>query len=159
LGWIALLGCGDVLKQLVFGYRRREAAIGALDASLRQGAREGTWNDALRRQVEAYADGERIEFEDQPVDSGRLSKFHRRVMHHCRRIPYGSTMSYGRLAVRAGSPGAARAVGNCMAANRVPLIVPCHRVVAADGRVGSFSAPGGASMKRRLLALEGAATR
>ena len=75
-------------------------------------------------------------------------------MHQCRRIPYGRTMSYAELAAKAGSPNAARAVGNCMAGNRIPLIVPCHRVVCSDGRLGSYSAPGGTRMKRRLLDLE-----
>jgi methylated-DNA-[protein]-cysteine S-methyltransferase len=63
-------------------------------------------------------------------------------------------LTYGELAAKAGYPGAARAVGNCMAANRIPLLIPCHRVVCAGGRLGSYSAPGGTVTKRRLLALE-----
>ena len=83
-----------------------------------------------------------------------FSRFQRRVLNQCRRVPCGATISYARLAAKAGYPGAARAVGNCMAGNPIPLIVPCHRVVCSDGRLGAYSAPGGTAMKRRLLALE-----
>ncbi|MEX1224432.1 MAG: MGMT family protein, partial [Pirellulales bacterium] len=72
----------------------------------------------------------------------------------CRRIPIGQTMSYAELAAVAGSPGAARAVGNIMAGNRVPIIVPCHRVVGSGGSLGGYSSSGGLRTKRRLLSLE-----
>ena len=65
---------------------------------------------------------------------------------------------YGQLASRAGSPNAARAVGNCMANNRIPLLIPCHRVVGANGELGGFSAAGGTDLKRRLLNREAAAS-
>ena len=78
-----------------------------------------------------------------------------RVIAACRRIPWGETRSYGDLATECGSPGAARAVGSVMAKNRYPLIVPCHRVLAAGGDIGGYSAADGLVMKRRLLAAEG----
>ena len=86
----------------------------------------------LVRRLQAFASGRPDPLRDIPVDPGRLSAFRRRVLNQCRRIPYGSTMSYAELAAKAGSPRAARAVGNCMAANRTPLLVPCHRVVRSD---------------------------
>ena len=73
-----------------------------------------------------------------------------------RAIPAGETVTYGELAVRAGEPGAARAVGQAMARNPFPLIVPCHRVMAAHGGAGGFSARGGVATKFRLLRIEGA---
>jgi methylated-DNA-[protein]-cysteine S-methyltransferase len=85
-----------------------------------------------------------------------LSDFQRAVVGHCRRIPPGQTLTYGQLAARVGRPRAARAVGRVMATNRFPLIVPCHRVVAAGGVLGGFSAPQGLAMKKRLLAAEAA---
>ncbi len=85
--------------------------------------------------------------------------FQRAVIDHCRRIPRGEVLTYGQLAERAGYPRSARAVGNVMATNRVPLIVPCHRVVGAGGNLGGFSAPQGLQMKRRLLRLEGSLER
>lgn len=82
------------------------------------------------------------------------SAFERAVRRACRQIPYGKTCSYGELARRAGYAGAARAVGSVMRKNQVPLIVPCHRVIASDGGLGGFSSPGGCGMKARLLELE-----
>jgi len=155
LGWIALVGAGRLLKQLTFGHSSEEAAVGALDAELLQDATRGTWNTPLVRRLLAYAAGKRVEFHDVRVDPGRLTDFQHRVLHHCRQIPYGQTLTYGELAIKAGSPRAARAVGNCLAANRIPLVIPCHRVVPAMGHVGAFSAPGGTRMKQRLLVLEG----
>lgn len=154
LGWMALIGAGGVLKQLTLVHRSARAAAGACDPELLEDARRGTWNLPLVRRIQAYASGQPVDFCDVRVDPGRLTEFQRRVVHHCRQIPYGGSLSYGQLAARAGSPRAARAVGNCMAANRIPLIIPCHRVLRADGRPGAFSAPGGTRTKRRLLALE-----
>jgi methylated-DNA-[protein]-cysteine S-methyltransferase len=101
-----------------------------------------------------YAAGEPVDFSDVPVSLDHLSAFQRRVVKACRAIPCGDRRTYGQLAAAAGSPGAARAVGQVMAGNRMPLVVPCHRVVASGGGLGGFSAPQGLAMKRRLLALE-----
>ena len=83
-----------------------------------------------------------------------VAPFDRAVYRAARAIGPGETATYGELADRIGSPGQAREVGGAMARNRFPLIVPCHRVVAAGGRLGGFSAPGGPALKRRLLAIE-----
>jgi len=153
LGWIAMVGSGIVLRQLIFGYRTAEAAVRGLKPEFRSAAK-GQWNPALAEQLVAYADGEVVGFDDVEVATGHLGDFGRRVQQCCRRIGYGRTLSYGELAAAAGSPRAARAVGNCMAVNRTPLVVPCHRVVAAGGQLGAFSAPGGSRTKRRLLEME-----
>ncbi len=93
------------------------------------------------------------------LDLGALPPFHRKVCEAARSVEPGRTVTYGELAALAGSPGAARAVGQAMATNRFPVVVPCHRVVAAGGRPGGFSAAGGLTTKERLLALEGVALR
>ena len=90
------------------------------------------------------------------IDVAEASEFHRKVWDVSRGIPPGSTMTYGEVAVAVGEPGAARAVGQAMGFNPCPIIVPCHRVVAADGRPGGFSAGGGAVTKMKMLAIEGA---
>ncbi len=161
LGWIALVGTGKTLLQLTFGHASARAALKALEANLAQDAQEGPCSRRLVRRLEAYAAGEPVDFSDIEIDPGpasefRVSPFRRRVILHCRRIRYGQTLSYGQLAAQAGSPGAARAVGSCMAVNRIPLIVPCHRVLPANGHPGAFSAPGGSRTKERLLAMEAA---
>lgn len=109
--------------------------------------------DALDRIVQ-FLDGATDDFSDVPIALEHLSTFQRRVVAACRAIPCGETRSYGQLAAVAGSPGAARAVGQVMATNRYPLLVPCHRVVGAGGRLGGFSAPQGVTLKRQLLAFE-----
>ena len=88
------------------------------------------------------------------VDLSWASPFCQAVLRTCCRVPLGRTISYGQLACRVGRPRAARAVGAIMAANRTALLIPCHRVVAADGSLGGYSAPGGPAMKSRLLAHE-----
>ena len=106
--------------------------------------------------LQRYAAGVPVEFCDLPVDPGISTEFQARVLKACREIPYGQTITYGELAAMARHPGAARAVGNCMAGNRVPLIIPCHRVVRAGGEIGRYSAAEGSATKRRLLAMEAA---
>ncbi len=111
----------------------------------------GASRGELRRQVDEYAAGERRRF-DLPVDVP--DSFTGRVMEAMAAIPYGETRTYGELAAELGS--AARAVGGGCGRNPVPVVVPCHRVVRADGGLGGFSAPGGVALKRRLLDHEAA---
>ncbi len=159
-GWIALVGCGDVLKQLTLGHATEDAAcIACGHIPVGRRAVGGTWNPRLIERLKAYLAGEPVDFRDVCVDSGPLGTFSRRVIRACREIAHGQTASYGELAAGAGYPGAARAVGNCMASNRIALVIPCHRIVRADGSPGGFSAAGGSTLKGRLLALEKAGNR
>ncbi len=156
LGWFALVGSGTSLRQLSFGHASRAAALEALDPDLLARAREGRWNPSLVARLRAYAAGNPDQFLDVPLECSEWAAFERRVLDLCRQIPLGETLTYGQLAAKAGSPRAARAVGRCMARNRVPIIIPCHRVVGSGGKLGGYSAPGGISTKRRLLELEAA---
>jgi methylated-DNA-[protein]-cysteine S-methyltransferase len=90
------------------------------------------------------------------LDMTGVQEFDRRVYEIARAIPRGGTRTYGEVAAELGDPGAARAVGQALGRNPFPIIVPCHRVLAAAGRPGGFSAHGGVPMKLRLLAIEGA---
>jgi len=105
--------------------------------------------------LERYFAGERVDFANVALDLGGVGPFHRKVYDATRSLGWGETASYGDLARQAGSPGAARAVGQAMGHNPVPIIIPCHRVLAAGRKIGGFSAYGGAVTKERLLALEG----
>jgi methylated-DNA-[protein]-cysteine S-methyltransferase len=89
------------------------------------------------------------------LDMAEVPEFHRRVYAVARTIPSGTTWSYGQLAARSGAPGLAREVGQALGQNPFAIVVPCHRVVAAGGRTGGFSARGGVTTKLRLLAIEG----
>jgi methylated-DNA-[protein]-cysteine S-methyltransferase len=105
--------------------------------------------------LQRYLAGRRTEFSDLDLDFGRASRFHREAYEIARRIGWGETRTYGSIACEAGVPGAARAVGQAMAGNPLPIIVPCHRVLAEGRKLGGFSAFGGTVTKQRLLALEG----
>lgn len=105
------------------------------------------------RQLAAYFAGELRDF-DLPLDWTLATGFNREVLRELAAgVPYGTVVGYGDLAERVGQPGAAQAVGAAMGANPLPVVVPCHRVVASDGSLGGFG--GGLETKRQLLALEG----
>jgi len=106
--------------------------------------------------IRKHLEGEVQDFRDVAVDLESATSFFRQVYEATREIPPGQTRTYGEIAKAAGQPGAAQEVGQAMARNPVPIIVPCHRVWAAGGKLGGFSAPGGPATKARLLALEGA---
>jgi methylated-DNA-[protein]-cysteine S-methyltransferase len=120
----------------------------ALGGSVTLRARSGL---VSARQIAEYLAGKRRRF-DLPIDYSLADRFALRVLRALAEIGYGETTSYGALATRAGSPGAARAVGAVMRKNPLPLIVPCHRVLAAGGALGGFT--GGLEIKRQLLELE-----
>jgi methylated-DNA-[protein]-cysteine S-methyltransferase len=106
--------------------------------------------------IVALLGGEARDLSAIALDMEHVPAFHRRVYDVARAIPSGETLSYGAVAARLGAPGAARAVGQALGRNPFPLVVPCHRVLAAGGKIGGFSAEGGITTKRRLLAIEGA---
>jgi methylated-DNA-[protein]-cysteine S-methyltransferase len=107
--------------------------------------------------ITALLDGGRADLGGIELDLKGVEPFERKVLEAARRIPPGSTRTYGELAAEVGEPGAARAVGAAMARNHFPIVVPCHRVLAAGGGFGGFSAPGGLESKARLLTIERAA--
>jgi len=113
-----------------------------------------TFSETIQKGITAYFEGARVNFSNIPVVLDGLSQFSRSVLTACRDISFGQTLSYARLAQKSGRPTAARAVGNALAKNPLPLIIPCHRVIYSDGKIGGFSAPGGTSIKKRLLKLE-----
>lgn len=104
--------------------------------------------------LKQHFEGDPADLGDVALDLDRTSPFHRSIYAAARTIGWGRTASYGDLARQVGSPGAARAVGQAMARNPVPIIIPCHRVLGSSGKLGGFSAYGGVVTKERLLALE-----
>jgi methylated-DNA-[protein]-cysteine S-methyltransferase len=107
--------------------------------------------------VKRYFEGEETDFSDLKLDLDEQDPFLRQIYAAARRVRWGRTTTYGTLAKQlGGGPEVARDVGQAMAKNPVPLIIPCHRVLAAGGKIGGFSAPGGSAAKIRMLRLEGA---
>ncbi len=138
---VVLPGAADRAKLADLAQRAKEAAPAAAKGH----------TERAEREVREYLAGRRQAF-TVPVDLDGVPTFHRQVLRTLVAVRCGETVSYGALAARAGRPRAARAVGQAMARNPVPLLVPCHRVVASGGRLGGFG--GGPALKRRLLDLE-----
>lgn len=134
-------------------------AVRAVLASTQEGAFEevppAEVRDVIERIVALLAGSSQDDLADVRLDLSGLSGFLQRTYAITRTIAPGHTMTYGQIAERLGSPGLARAVGRAMGANPCPIIVPCHRVLGADGSIGGFSAHGGALTKRRMLLAEG----
>ncbi len=158
IGPLLLAATGHGLVQVVFHAtdRVRDKALGRLAARLGAEPVEDPDSPLLIepiRQVAAYFAGERRDFALR-LDWSLIAGFHRAVLRELASgVPYGTVVGYGDLAHRVGQPGAAQAVGVAMAANPLPVVVPCHRVVESDGGIGGFG--GGLETKRKLLALEG----
>jgi methylated-DNA-[protein]-cysteine S-methyltransferase len=111
--------------------------------------------DRLIVDIQSYMTGRCTDFSAVALDLSGIGAFEQEVYAAARRIPFGRTTSYGALARQISAPEAARAVGRALARNSVPIVVPCHRILAKGHRVGGFSAPGGVFTKQHLLALEG----
>lgn len=115
------------------------------------------WVEELAARLRRHLAGEPQDLASVPLDLAGVPLFARRVYDAARAVPSGATVTYGELAARLGSKGASRAVGQALGRNPFAVIVPCHRVVAGGGRMGGFSAHGGAALKDRLLRIEGGA--
>lgn len=153
-GYFGLCGADEGVRYSSLPVRDRDTALGLITARPADSRYDTGIFRQLQEHVKAYFEGVYVDFSDVALDLTDVSAFRRRALAACRRIEYGKTASYARLASLAGSPRAARAAGSVMAANPLPLIIPCHRIVRSDGSVGCFSAVGGTEMKRRLLAME-----
>lgn len=158
LGWMALAGRGDLISDLWFGYEdaltlHEELARRNLVPDEFSVNSTSTFADA-RELLTAYAQGRPVDFTTLKLDLGRKTPFQQAIIQATRRIPHGQTNTYGELATRTGYPKAARAAGSVMSSNRIPLIIPCHRVLGSGGKLTGFSAPGQLVMKQHLLDLE-----
>lgn len=114
------------------------------------------WARGAISRIVAHLAGERPDYADVPLDERGIGAWERSVYRAAAAIPFGETRTYGALARELGRPEAAQAVGQALGRNPWPIVIPCHRILAADGKTGGFSAPGGAATKLRLLEIEGA---
>jgi methylated-DNA-[protein]-cysteine S-methyltransferase len=146
----------------ILGVQLPERSAGATRARVQRrypDASEAPPPPNVQRAIDSMAAlllGEARDLSDVPLEMDHLPPFHRQVYAVARTILPGSTLSYGEIATRLGDRSAAREVGEALGQNPFPLIVPCHRVLAAGGKVGGFSAAGGVTTKLRLLEIEGA---
>lgn len=153
IGLCALAGDGNELFELLLDLSGKRGVERSLAARYCQEIRnDGSPFRNLLGELRRYFRGERVDFTF-TSSFPWATPFERKVYVALRKVPYGQPIGYRELAKRAGSPGAARAVGGAMARNRLPILIPCHRVIRSDGSIGGFSA--GTAIKRRLLELEG----
>jgi methylated-DNA-[protein]-cysteine S-methyltransferase len=149
-GWVGVMGSINGIKRTTLPQSSRDKALAELGSDDREKPDKDLFRE-LTTLFQGYFAGQRSSFPDN-LDLSEATGFQRRVWEAARQIPYGETGSYGWIARKIGKPGAARAVGQALGKNPLPIIVPCHRVISSDGSLGGFS--GGLEMKRQLLALE-----
>ncbi len=153
IGWIGICGNSEGVRRTVIGHASPAALMQIIRTSDEQ-AVEADWCPELRERICGAVSGQAADFRDVMITAEWSTAFQRDIIASLRTISWGQTVSYAELATLAGRPGAARAVGQVMARNPLPLIVPCHRVLASGGGIGGFSAPTGLDLKRTLLAVE-----
>jgi methylated-DNA-[protein]-cysteine S-methyltransferase len=154
-GYFGLAGTESALCRTLLPEPEYKKVESRLLKNLPDARFDKTYCKELQQQITAYFEGACVDFNlDIPIDFNGLGSFSHKVLTTCRNIKFGQTISYSELAKKAGRPAASRAVGNALAKNPMPLIIPCHRVFRTDGKMGGFSAPGGVSLKRRMLNLE-----
>jgi methylated-DNA-[protein]-cysteine S-methyltransferase len=153
-GWMGVAESSKGIRAIVLPKRSKRAVESHLT---KQG--NGPWQqgnsprlESVRGQLLDYLAGRRDAF-DVPLDFSQGTSFQRQVWRTLQRVPYGKLRSYRWIAARVGGPHYARAVGNAVGANPLPIVIPCHRIVAHNASLGGFS--GGLSVKRKLLSLEG----
>ena len=150
LGKILIVGAKEGLQKISI-HISRQSALESIAQQFPQSVESpGKFGD-LPQRLERYTGGERISF-NYKLDFGNSTPFQRAVWEATRSIPYGETRSYEWIAQRVGKPGAARAVGQALKCNPLPIVVPCHRVIGKDGSLTGFSC--GLELKRRLLNME-----
>ena len=151
VGWLGILGSAKGVLSTTLPQRSAQEAHRLLG----EGVNQASWSphsfEGLMERFRIYFGGHKVTFPDE-LDLSPATPFQREVWEMTGLIPYGETRSYSWVAEQIGKPGAPRAVGQALGKNPLPIIIPCHRVVARDGKLGGFS--GGVEMKRYLLSLE-----
>lgn len=153
-GWMGISESSKGIDGIALPKRSKQVILSDLQAQFNEQVEQGesATLHAASRQLLDYLAGRRNTF-DVPLDLSRGTSFQRQVWRTLQRVPYGKLRSYQWIALRVGGRHYARAVGNAVGANPLPIVIPCHRIVAHDASLGGFS--GGLLMKRKLLGLEG----
>lgn len=151
MGWVGILGSARGLLRTTLPQRSPHEAQQRLEDSINYAHWSPPLFQDLVEQLRTYFSGREVTFPDE-LDLSGATTFQRRVWEKTRLIPYGETRSYAWVAKQVKQPGAARAVGQALSRNPLPIIIPCHRVVAADGKLGGYT--GGLEIKKCLLRLE-----
>ena len=151
IGWVGILGSARGLLRTTLPQRSPQEAQQRLGDSLNYAHRSSRLFEDLVARLRTYFSGHKVSFPDQ-LDLSGATPFQRQVWEKTRLIPFGETRSYSWVAEQIKQPGAVRAAGQALGRNPLPIIIPCHRVITADGKPGGYT--GGLDMKRFLLRLE-----
>lgn len=157
IGFMGIAWNEKGLIRLCLPERSREAVERRLfrHAGVSTSTEQPRWVVDLIAAIKAYAAGQDVDFSGVPVDLTGVDDFRLAIYDAARKLAFGEVTTYGELAKRAGHAGLARETGAALGANPVPLVIPCHRIMAAGGKIGGFSAPGGSVTKEKMLAMEG----
>lgn len=157
LGWLGIAWSENGLTQLQLPSHDRAATKQRLQRRTADGVESEpqAWVAEIIEILKRYAAGEPADFSSVPVDLQGIDAFRQAIYDAARKLSFGETTTYGELAARAGYPGEARDTGQALGQNPVPIVVPCHRILAAGNKIGGFSAPGGSATKEKLLKMEG----
>ncbi len=154
-GWVGVLASERGIRRTTLPESTIEATRDKLGGEVEGAEQTPERFIDLRRRIERFLEGRDVDFSDVPIDVDDASPFHQAAWQACRTIPSGETRPYKWLASEAGRPGAPRAAGQAMARNRLPFLIPCHRVIASDGSLGGYgSGRTRLDLKRRLLDME-----
>jgi methylated-DNA-[protein]-cysteine S-methyltransferase len=151
-GWLGIVGSAAGLLRVTLPRRSAEEIKQQLGDNVNHAVLSSEPYEDLMERLKAYFAGHKVDFPDR-LDLSAATDFQRKVWEATRLIPRGETRSYTWVAERIGKPGAVRAVGQALGRNPLPIIIPCHRVLASNGELGGYS--GGLEMKMSLLAVEG----
>ena len=155
LGWMGFLASETGLRRTTLPRESPEVCYSLLGPEVEDATNEPMSFEGIRARLDRHFEGEPDTFEDLPLDLGNAPRFYLAAWRACQSIPRGETRTYRWLAARAGNPRASRAAGQSMAKNRLPIIVPCHRVIGSDGRLTGFgSGAGQLELKQRLINAE-----
>ena len=149
-GSLAFVCRDSLVCRLFFGFSKQQHLSAEIKNHFPTAYLNNNLLKGLQRDLADYFHGRYVEFNCR-ADLSWAGDFTNRVLRRCSRLKPAETMSYKELAKQIGSPRAARAVGNALSKNRIPLIVPCHRIITSNGLPGGFSAPGGTNLKKRLI--------
>jgi O-6-methylguanine DNA methyltransferase len=161
-GWFGLAGMENGLLTTILPLPDKKTVKKLLLKAFPDALEDRNFQKKTQKKIIAYFKGLKTDFSDLPLNLDDFSYFNRRVLDNCRNVRFGQTISYAELAERCGRPKAARAVGNALANNPLPLIVPCHRIIRSNGSAGGFSAflrpgsgrGGGSKLKQKMITLE-----
>jgi len=153
-GYFAVLGTENALLKTILPVKNPKKAEFLILKDHPNAKFDKNYKKSIQNRIKAYFKGTYTDFTDIHVNLSALPPFTRKILQKCRKIKFSQTASYKKLAQMAGNPNAAQAVGNVLAKNPIPLIIPCHRIIKSDGRPGGFSAHPNKKMKINLLKLE-----